>query len=623
MPRLWSLVAALTAGLVAPSALTAVQPAHADTRLVARASAPPSHEVADSFVYRNGGAGIQPTAWGLRFRSGGRANHLSVTLSGTRLRFADTASSSWVVTDRRTGRTSTQLPSSCTPTKASTGIAALCRVPSSGPVFVEAWTGDGNDVVNTSTLPSRFRTWASPGAGSNTVLTGRADDYVNGGPGRDVVRTHGGNDAVFGGQGDDVLDGGVGNDRIVGGGGNDTLVGEGGGDMLRGNAGRDRVDGGPGADRTGCNDVADTVTADALDVRRAPSVAVPLHRSGAHILDRYNRPYVPYGVTLTELTQPATSTTLATEKTKMRALVGPWCGNTVRIQISQDQLVSGTGYTPLLLGINQTFLQAIKTEVSYARSLGLVVVISLQAERDRDAHQNFMPTQRSLVFWKEMVKQYGTNPGVIFDLFNEPGMNYLGCTKGDWSCVWRHWHDGFTYGGVGYIGMQPLTNKVRAMGAKNVFWVEGPVRGNNLRNVQSYPIVDSGPMAYAIHHPPVPATVASWQNSFGYLVSRGIAPVVVGEWANYSDADPRNSACWDDAPQSAPRFLDYLTAHRIGVIGWKLGKGFLTAGTDPYVPSVMGRDWRCTGANAGVGEHIGQSVGSLLMHWFQERNVPA
>lgn len=619
--------AALAALVVAVVVMTgAVRPAGASSpRPAVRSVTPPASQVADRFTYPHGDAGIQATATGYRFRSGPQADHLSVLVVGGRLRFADHDATSWSAYDHVSGRRVTQLPDSCEQKNVRRGVAALCTVPGAATVFVETWTGSGNDSVDTTRLPSRFRTWASPGPGTNTLDLGPGADHVSGGRDRDIVRSHGGSDDIHGGGGDDYLVGGVGNDRLYGDVGADVLLGEGGADLLRGGAGVDRIVSGPAADRVGCNDPADAVRADRQDVRRAPTVAVPLHRDGAHILDRNGRLYRPYGVTLTALTRDPTAHALAMDRARMRAIAGAWCGNTVRLQVSLDQMLTWSSYNPLLLsllGIRQSFSHAVQEQVGYARSLGLVVVVSLQSEIDPDYNRTFMPTTRAIRFWQEIVRIYGDDPGVIFDLYNEPGLRVVGCGVHDFNCDWRHWHNGFEYDGVDYLGMQDLATQVRAMGAKNVFWIEGPHPGRGLRYVSRYPIRGVGDFAYAIHHPPLPTTATSWHRNFGYLVERHIAPVVVGEWANYADAPPGNDACWWDAPQSVPRFFHYLSAHGIGLIAWKLDAGFLTSGSDFSRPGTLGSRWRCTGALATGGRRTGKNAGGLLMRWFQAQNLP-
>ena len=77
------------------------------------------------------------------------------------------------------------------------------------------------------------------------------------------------------------------------------------------------------------------------------------------------------------------------------------------------------------------FLAAVRSEVDYARQLGLIVVLNAQSQNDPDADQETMPTHRTIAFWQSFSHYYGKDPSVVFDIFNEPGK------AGSWS-FWRN-----------------------------------------------------------------------------------------------------------------------------------------------------------------------------------------
>ena len=105
-------------------------------------------------------------------------------------------------------------------------------------------TGDGNDVVQTSTGDDSFDT----GAGADQAEAGGGADDVSGGSGSDLLKGQGGNDNVRGGEGDDQISGGGGDDVLFGEAGSDIINGGTGADSIFAGAGRDRVVGGEGAD---------------------------------------------------------------------------------------------------------------------------------------------------------------------------------------------------------------------------------------------------------------------------------------------------------------------------------------------------------------------------------------
>lgn len=188
------------------------------------------------------------TSWGYRFVSGAGDNKLTVTADGGRLRFHDRSISRW-----------TNLPGGCDRVPVDTGRAVVCDVPDKhqDKAFLEVWPRLGNDTIDTSALPSSWRTWALTDAGKDVVRTGAGRDFVNtaadrdlahGGAGDDWIRMGRNGNRAYGGTGDDKLVGGQHADRLHGGDGDDSVGGLAGDDVLRGNAGADLLAGKVGHD---------------------------------------------------------------------------------------------------------------------------------------------------------------------------------------------------------------------------------------------------------------------------------------------------------------------------------------------------------------------------------------
>jgi hypothetical protein len=94
-------------------------------------------------------------------------------------------------------------------------------------------SGGNNWFQNNTSIPS----YASGGAGNDTLLGGSGNDTLLGGPGQDSLVGNGGDDWLLGGYGDDRLDGGAGNDTLLGSFGNDVLDGGAGANVLQGDSG--------------------------------------------------------------------------------------------------------------------------------------------------------------------------------------------------------------------------------------------------------------------------------------------------------------------------------------------------------------------------------------------------
>jgi hypothetical protein len=325
-----------------------------------------------------------------------------------------------------------------------------------------------------------------------------------------------------------------------------------------------------------------------------------LHVRGVRVYDASGKEFNPYGFTESDLAYSNYANGMAQEEAAIVASATNWCANTVRLQINQDLLVGADGKT-----LNETFMNAIETEVSLAEKYGLVVALNAQTEGEPGGGEP-APTAATIAFWQVMANAYRSDPKVIFDLFNEPrAINPKNC---DTSSAWQLWRSGGMYKGKTYLGEQALVNSVRgADKAPNLLWVEnicGSLDGVRTHRIKGTNIV------YSIHHPAPPHTPANWDKEYGYLVEQNIAPVVDGEWTNYASSGPE---CWKNAPTAVPAYLSWLTQHDIGLTGWTALKGYLIESDNPDDPTVIRSNWRCVNG-------LDEGAGALLMAWFNQQN---
>ncbi len=332
-------------------------------------------------------------------------------------------------------------------------------------------------------------------------------------------------------------------------------------------------------------------------------ISGPFHRTRNMIIGAGGQRYIPYGIVVTGLGNPNWKTHHAGDDAEIGAAAASWCSNTVRLQIFQYALL-GPGQRGVT--VNSTFLGLIEDEVTTALNAGLDVVINDQTEGGNPKAVG-MPTTQTEAFWKVMSRVYGSNPDVIFDLYNEPRRAKFSTEAGNWK-FWKH---GGNYHGQHFIGLQPLARYVRGRGAKNLFWIEGPHTAGTLDEVMSHQITRAGPLEYAINHPGgvnVPHNPGDWYTRFGYAA--GKVPMTDAEWTNYSST----RSCWRNAPKSVPAFLRYLARKGMGLTAWTLTPGVLAASADLTDPTVIKSNWACTNSA------LDEGAGSAIMNWFKQHN---
>jgi Cellulase (glycosyl hydrolase family 5) len=333
-------------------------------------------------------------------------------------------------------------------------------------------------------------------------------------------------------------------------------------------------------------------------------IAGPFHRHKNTIIGAGGQRYIPYGITATGLGSPSWKANSPGDDAEIDAAAASWCSNTVRLQVFQFGLL-GPGKTGVK--VNRTFFRLVKGEVATALNDGLVVVLNDQTEGGGNKYFPGMPTAQTEAFWKVMSRVYGSNPDVIFDLFNEPRRAVYPTEAG----TWKFWKHGGDYEGHPFIGMEPLARYVRGLGARNLFWIEGPHTAGTLDQVVSHQITNAGPLEYTINHPggpDAPHNPAEWYKRFGKAA--GTVPMTDAEWTNYSST----RSCWTNAPTSVPAFLHYLASHGMGLMAWTLTPGVLAASADLADPTVIRSDWACEDTG------LDEGAGSAIMRWFRQHN---
>jgi hypothetical protein len=391
----------------------------------------------------------------------------------------------------------------------------------------------------------------------------------------------------------------------------------------------------------------------------------PFHIASDHrtVVDSTGRTFVSYGTTVPGLSDPNLTTYPSTDLPKIDATANYWCGNTIRLQVSQYAVTKNT--TPYNGGCDNTYLNnALDPEVKQAEDDNLVVVINDQTESDQLNNSERDPTTATFAFWNCVTAHqeswrgtpttYAQDPQVIFDIFNEPRADACRTDHGpngpyDMN-LWRNGgvSDGICGPVVTYQGMEAVAYHIRVDDkANNLLWVEGPGVADTLAGLAgktcgSTPTGDClispslGPVVYSVHHPygsditnpnSPPADTATWWDEFGWVVdhpsSTGVAPVVIGEWTNFDAYEAPHPYCWSDAPTSVPSFLSYLATIGVGLNAYQLqapNVGYLLKTAEDWTDTTNYTDapWKSTYCEDTTAPLL--AAGSDIRQFFQQQN---
>ena len=338
--------------------------------------------------------------------------------------------------------------------------------------------------------------------------------------------------------------------------------------------------------------------------------ATGLGVDGAQLL-RDGKPFLPRGFNMVGVLAPDGCTNPPSVPRNARNAFGQaellaardaWSANTVRFQVSQG------GLDPQDPMFRQSYVDRVKAGVQLARSLGLVVIVSMQDQFYSCGDVHPLPSAATLRSWSTLVPVLKADPNVMFELFNEPQNEAT-------SAGWAQWKNGGTSPlsnlGVPAVGYQQLVNHVRSLGATQVLIADG---ANYAGKLQGVPLLTDtlspARLMYAVHpyyfHIADNATLAAdqnnWNTRFGYLTATH--PVIATEWNANSDT------CKVGTEARIPDFFTYLQGHRIGLLGHAFD-----------VPGTLVKDlttWQPTTFDGGGCSVPGHDAGALLQGHFRQ-----
>ena len=228
--------------------------------------------------------------------------------------------------------------------------------------------------------------------------------------------------------------------------------------------------------------------------------------------------------------------------------------DTLRFQVSQPSL------DPQSLLYNSAYVTQLVAAIKLARQNGFVVMIMMQDEAySGEPTPHPLATAETVRDWDYLNTQFGTDPGVLFELYNEPELINPTATN------WGLWENGDTTGtstvAPGAVGMQTMMTRLRGKGCINVFILDGLDFAQTLEGLPA--VTDPlNRIVYAVHpYPRGSADEGQWGVRFGNLSSS--VPVYADEWS----AEAGVAIGLGSLPnyQVAVDLLNYVRTHNISL----------------------------------------------------------
>lgn len=232
------------------------------------------------------------------------------------------------------------------------------------------------------------------------------------------------------------------------------------------------------------------------------------------------------------------------------AAIAGWQVNAVRVPLNEDCWLGINGVSSTYGG--SAYRSAITGYVSRLHAAGLAAVLDLHwnapGTQKATGQQLMADADHAPAFWRSVATTFKSDPGVVFDLYNEPhGIS--------WSC----WRDGCTTSaGWKAAGMQSLLTAVRGTGARNVVLAGGLNWAGDLSGwLANKPYDSAGQLAASAHlyNFSQCSTATCWDQTVAPVAAR--VPVVTGEVGEN-----------DCAASFVDSYLPWADAHGVSYLGW-------------------------------------------------------
>jgi hypothetical protein len=261
-----------------------------------------------------------------------------------------------------------------------------------------------------------------------------------------------------------------------------------------------------------------------------------------------------------------------------------WHVRTVRLPLNEDCWLD-TNEVPAATSGNN-YRQPLHEYVSRLRQAGLTVVLDLHwiSSGGRDASHPMADAALSPQFWTQVATEYKSDPGIIFDLYNEPH-----------DLSWQCWRDGGSTCQnplYPYAGMQQLLNAVRSTGATNLVIAGGLGWANDLSQWLAYRPQDNANnlgASWHLYNFNGCSNETCWNNTIAPIAAQGI-PIIIGELGE--------NDCASDFTKQAMNWAD---AHGVGYLPWAWNPTMDCGGGPSLIQNYTGTP---TNFGIGVRDHL-------------------
>jgi hypothetical protein len=298
------------------------------------------------------------------------------------------------------------------------------------------------------------------------------------------------------------------------------------------------------------------------------------------------------------------------------AAIARWHADAVRVPLNEDCWLGINGVNPSWSGA--AYQQAIHQYVTNLHAAGLAAVLDLHwgapGSTLATAQLPMADADHAPAFWSSVAQSFRSDPGVVFDLYNEPFLDSSNAQTPDpWAC----WRDGCTVNpgnGIGSpwrsAGMQQLVSAVRGAGATQPVLLGGLRWANDLTGWLGHrPGDPAGQTAASFHLYNFNSCVSTtcWDAQIAPVAAA--VPVVTGEVGEN-----------DCAHGFIDGYMAWADAHGVSYLGWAWNSDFNCNSGPGLVSDYNGTP---TGFGAGLQSHLAAVAGQQVFQGPMITATPA
>ncbi|MGB7587556.1 MAG: cellulase family glycosylhydrolase [Solirubrobacterales bacterium] len=268
------------------------------------------------------------------------------------------------------------------------------------------------------------------------------------------------------------------------------------------------------------------------------------------------------------------------------AAIAAWHATAVRIPLNEDCWLGLNGYPPATVdgrpsGLTAAgYRQAIVNYVTALHAHGLYAILDLHwtgpGATPADG-QRSLPDDHSAAFWTSVADTFRSDPGVVFDVFNEP------FGSGAFPVSWGCWRNGGCQvptandqtdpapGSPTYtaVGIQAMVDAIRATGATQPIMLGGLSYANDLRGWRAHEPSDPLDQLIASFHNYTGQTCdtqSCWDATIAPVAAQ--APVVTGEFDEDDCPAPAGGSPGENPANFDNRYMAWADAHGVSYTAW-------------------------------------------------------